>query len=194
MAGGPASSSAGRPSRRSFSSHPGDVRDWQRSLVSVGIEHGLPDETAVARIGDGRGDRVYDRNDKPAFTIFKEQRIEVPLSEMSPHLVDAPGCDWILLSGAQRLRPLPHRVSGHGEYRSGRAAQGGSTIAAAGSPVVSHPAKTMRRKIQELILASASSVRIRRTTSSALPTRCISVTAYGAEAASRGYFGKHALN
>src|SRR5262245_25808908 len=32
---------------------------------------------------------LYDRNDQPVFTIFKEQRIEVPLSKMSPNMIRA---------------------------------------------------------------------------------------------------------
>ena len=32
---------------------------------------------------------LYDRNNQPAFTIFQERRIERPLSDISPHLVDA---------------------------------------------------------------------------------------------------------
>src|SRR5262245_22886193 len=31
---------------------------------------------------------LFDRTDRPAFTIFKEQRIEVPLARVSPHLVN----------------------------------------------------------------------------------------------------------
>ena len=29
---------------------------------------------------------LYDVNNRPVFTIFKEYRIEVPLSQISPHL------------------------------------------------------------------------------------------------------------
>ncbi len=32
---------------------------------------------------------LFDRADRPAFTIFKEQRIDVPLARVSPHLVNA---------------------------------------------------------------------------------------------------------
>ena len=32
---------------------------------------------------------LYDVADRPVFTIFKEQRIEVPLAQMSPNLVNA---------------------------------------------------------------------------------------------------------
>src|SRR5688572_27519421 len=32
---------------------------------------------------------VYDRHDQPVFTIYKEQRIEVPLSRISPNMIRA---------------------------------------------------------------------------------------------------------
>ena len=32
---------------------------------------------------------ILDASDKPAFTIFKEQRLEVPIEQMSPNLIKA---------------------------------------------------------------------------------------------------------
>ena len=32
---------------------------------------------------------LFDAHDKPVFTIFKEQRIELPLEKMSPNLIKA---------------------------------------------------------------------------------------------------------
>ena len=44
---------------------------------------GLPDRLAIARIGEmDQATTVYDASDNLAFTIFKEQRIEVPLAEI----------------------------------------------------------------------------------------------------------------
>ena len=61
-------------------------------LVSftAGLRQGLPDKDAIARMGVmDQGTGVYDDNDQLAFTIFKEQRIEVPLSSISPYLIRA---------------------------------------------------------------------------------------------------------
>ena len=98
---------------------------------------------------------VYDAHDKLAFTIFNEQRIDVPLSDVSPHLVHAiiavedqrfythHGFDLIRIASAALAN-----------VRRGRAAQGGSTITqqlARQSFLTTD--KTIRRKLQELILA-----------------------------------------
>src|SRR5687767_6089781 len=45
---------------------------------------GLPDDEAIRRMGDmDQATAVYDRDDRLAFTIFKEQRIDVPLAAVS---------------------------------------------------------------------------------------------------------------
>src|SRR3954449_2514897 len=51
---------------------------------------GLPDRTALRGLGDmSQSTTLLDAADKPVFTIFKEQRIEVPLEKMSPNLIKA---------------------------------------------------------------------------------------------------------
>src|SRR4051812_5941465 len=55
-----------------------------------GLREGLPDVDALRRIGEmDQATAVYDDRDQLAFTIFKEQRIEVPLTEVSPNLTKA---------------------------------------------------------------------------------------------------------
>src|SRR5258708_39017159 len=55
-----------------------------------GLRDGLPEYDALSRMGDmDQATAVFDDHDQVAFTIFKEQRMEVPLSEISPHLVKA---------------------------------------------------------------------------------------------------------
>ena len=50
----------------------------------------LPDSAAIGRIGDmDQATRVFDADGRPAFTLYTEQRIEVPLSAVSPALVAA---------------------------------------------------------------------------------------------------------
>ena len=55
-----------------------------------GLRDGLPEYGALRRMGEmDQATAVFDDHDQIAFTIFKEQRMEVPLSEISPHLVKA---------------------------------------------------------------------------------------------------------
>src|SRR5215208_8360926 len=56
----------------------------------INLPKGLPDEAALSKIGEmDQATRVFDASDQLAFTIYKEQRIDVPLAEMSPHLIQA---------------------------------------------------------------------------------------------------------
>src|SRR5688500_16226776 len=51
---------------------------------------GVPDRGTVSRVTRmARSSVFYDHQGRPAFTIFKEQRIEVPLAQMSPNLTKA---------------------------------------------------------------------------------------------------------
>ena len=161
------------------------------------LQRTLPDEAAISRIGEmDQSTVVYDRDDTLAFTIFKEQRIEVGLGQMSPHLIDA-----IVATEDQRFRA--HRgfdlvriaSAALTNLRSGRAAQGGSTITQQlARQSFLTPAKTFRRKLQEVILAS----RIERMYSKDKILELYLNKVYfgdglhGVEAASRGYFNKHA--
>src|SRR5213594_3975765 len=55
-----------------------------------GLRKGLPDGDAIAQMGVmNEATSVFDSKDQLAFTVFKEQRIEVPLSEVSPNLIKA---------------------------------------------------------------------------------------------------------
>jgi len=163
----------------------------------VSLRRGLPDVDALRRIGEmDQATAVFDRHDELAFTIFKEQRIEVPLAEVSPNLRQA-----ILAIEDQRFYE-------HGGFdlvrigsamlaniRRGRLAQGGSTITQQlARQSFLTPDKTYRRKLQELILAA----RIERlyTKDQILELYLNKVYfgdgLYGVEAASRGFFAKHA--
>src|SRR6185295_15950197 len=52
-----------------------------------GLREGLPDRAAIERMGVmDQATSVFDNKDQLAFTIFKEQRIDVPLAEISPNL------------------------------------------------------------------------------------------------------------
>jgi penicillin-binding protein 1A len=163
----------------------------------ISLRRDLPDVEALRRIGEmDQATAVFDRNDQLAFTIFKEQRIEVPLTSVSPNLKNAilaiedqrfydhGGFDTIRIGSAMLAN-----------IRRGRLAQGGSTITQQlARQSFLTPDKTYRRKLQELILAA----RIERlyTKDQILEMYLNKVYfgdgRYGVEAAARGYFGKHA--
>jgi penicillin-binding protein 1A len=162
-----------------------------------GLQEGLPEYDALRRMGDmDQATAVFDDRDQLAFTIYKEQRIEVPLSDISPNLVKA-------VVAVEDQRFYDHRgfdvvrigSAALANARRGRRVQGGSTITQQlARQSFLTPDKTMHRKLQELILAA----RIERVYSKDqilelyLNKVYFGDGLYGVEAASRGYFGKHA--
>src|SRR6476620_1226943 len=124
---------------------------------SYELTAGLPDRQALKSIGDmAQATTIYDASDQPAFTIFKEQRLEVPIERVSPNLIKAvisvedqrfyehSGFDAILVAAAA-LR----------NFQTGRRGEGGSTITQqlARQSFLSRD-KTYRRKLKEVILAA----------------------------------------
>ena len=161
------------------------------------VTAGLPTASQVRGLGEmAQSTTIFDANDTPAFTIFKEQRIEIPFERMSPNLIKAVvsvedqrfyehnGVDFIRVAAAA-VRNLQER----------RRAEGGSTITQqlARQTFLSRD-KTYRRKLKEVILAA----HIEREYSKKdilemyLNKVYFGDGLYGVEAASRGYFGKHA--
>ena len=141
---------------------------------------------------------LYDVHGRPAFTIFKEQRIAVSLDRVSPHLVHA-----ILAVEDQRF--FEHggldvvRVAGAflTNLRSGRAAQGGSTLTqqlARQSFLTAE--KTYTRKMKEVIVAARIEREFEKREILQLYLNKVYFGdgLYGAEAASLGYFGKPAAD
>jgi penicillin-binding protein 1A len=159
------------------------------------VTHTLPGRAEVRSMGNmAQATVLYDAADRPVFTIFKEQRIEVPLGEMSPNLVNAVlsvedqrfyqhrGVDIVRILGAVLVN-LQH----------GRFAQGGSTITqqlARQSFLTLE--RSLTRKVKEVILAAL----IERTYSKEeilelyLNKVYFGDGFYGVEAAARGFFGK----
>jgi 1A family penicillin-binding protein len=158
---------------------------------------GMPERDAIRRIGDmDQATAVYDAADQFAFTIYKEQRIEVALSAISPHLIhailDIEDQRFYQHQGIDTIRIVSAAVA---NVRHLRVAQGGSTITQQlARQSFLRPDKTLRRKLQEAILAS----RIERLYEKPqilemyLNKVYFGDGLYGAEAASRGYFAKHA--
>jgi len=158
---------------------------------------GLPTKAQVRGLGEmAQATTIYDAHDAAVFTIFKEQRTEVPLERISPNLVkavlsvedqrfyDHNGVDLIRIAAAV-LR----------NFQEGRRAEGGSTITQqlARQSFLSRD-KTFRRKLKEVILAA----HIEREYSKKeilelyLNKVYFGDGFYGVEAASLGYFSKHA--
>src|SRR5215831_7774978 len=157
----------------------------------------LPGRGALNHIGEtAQSTLVYDTSDRAVSTIFNQQRIDVPLEDVSPNFVKA------LISvedqrfyehGAVDLRRI--FTAALADVARRRAAQGASTLTqqlARASFLT--PRRTLRRKLQEIVLAR----RIERQYSKHDILELYVNRVYfgnglwGIEAASLGYFGKHA--
>ena len=161
--------------------------------------HGLPDDAAIRHIGDtAQATIIFDAAGEAATTLSTQQRIDVPLERVSPHFVRA-----LIAVEDQRFYAHgavdPRRIAAaaFANVARGRNAQGASTLTqqlARASFLT--PQKTYRRKIQEVILAS----RIERQYSKPQILELYINRVYfgggfwGIEAASLGYFGKHAAD
>ena len=161
------------------------------------IATGLPTASELRGVGSmAQATTLYDANDRPAFSIFQERRIDAPLSAISPHLVRA-----IVAIEDQRFYDhggvdiIRIVAAASSNLRAGRAAQGGSTLTqqlARQSFLTTD--KTFRRKLKEAVLAW----RLEREFTKAqilemyLNKVYFGDGLYGAEAASLGFFGKHA--
>jgi penicillin-binding protein 1A len=160
----------------------------------IDLHSGLPDLEALRRIGDmQQATSVFDNKDKLAFTVFTEERIDVPLDEVSPDLIRAIVAVEDQVLRTWRLRSDPHGVGDARERPSGRKAQGGSTITQqlARQSFLSTD-KSFRRKFQELILAGRIETMYSKAQILELPQQSSLGRRTYVEAASRGYFGKHA--
>src|SRR5688572_8123403 len=101
-----------------------------------------------------RASVLFDRNDQAVFTIAKEHRIEVPLSELSPLLVKA-----VIAIEDRRFFEHdgydPIRIIGSAlaSVRAGSVVQGGSTITQQLARQSVGREKTLRRKVKEMLFA-----------------------------------------
>ena len=159
----------------------------------------MPTRAEVHDLGDmAQSTTILDAKDAPVFTIFKEQRIEIPFEKISPTLIDAViavedqrfydhnGIDLIRI-GAAVLRNV----------QEGRRAEGGSTITQqlARQSFLSRD-KTYRRKFREIILAAHIEREYAKKEILELYLNKVYFGdgLYGVEAASLGYFSKHATD
>src|SRR5688500_9559003 len=172
------------------------VAGWL-AWFSYDITAGLPDRSALRSIGNmAQSTTIFDAGNEPVFTIYKEQRIEVPFDQISSHLIKA-----VLSVEDQRF--YDHRgvdavrivAAFQRNMREGRRAEGGSTITQqlARQTFLSRD-KTYRRKAREVIVASYLESYYSKDDILELYLNKVYFGdgLYGVEAASRGYFGKSA--
>jgi penicillin-binding protein 1A len=163
------------------------------------LTRGLPDHQALREMGDMvQSTTIFDASDRPAFTIFKEQRIEVPLEKVSPNLIkaviaiedqrffDHSGIDAVRIGGAL-IKNL----------QSGRRSEGGSTITQQLARLTFlHRGKTYRRKLKEAIVSAYLENLYSKQEILAMYLNKVYFGdgLHGVEAAARGYFGKSAAD
>jgi penicillin-binding protein 1A len=161
------------------------------------VTSGLPEKEEVLGLGEmAQATTIYDAGDAPVFTIFKEQRLEVPFARISPNLIKA-----VVSVEDQRffehggIDPVRIAAAFINNVREGRRAEGGSTITQqlARQCFLSRD-KTFRRKIKEVILAAHIEREFSKQDILELYLNKVYFGdgLYGVEAASLGYFGRHA--
>ncbi len=163
----------------------------------VDLVRDLPDRATIAHIRSAsQATVVFDGSDRPASTIFKQERVDVPLEQVSADFVRA------LVSVEDR------RFYSHGPIDSRRivsaafsnllhlrARQGASTLTQQlARATFLTPRRTLRRKWQEIILARQIEQQYSKSQILELYANRVYFGngLWGIEAASLGYFGKHA--
>lgn len=155
----------------------------------------LPDPKLLESWTPPQASRVYDEKGRYYGSVGLQIRFYVPIEKIPPHVINAfvaaedqnfwrhPGIDPLSIIRALIVN-----------YKTGKVVQGGSTITQQlAKNLYLGPQRTLERKIKEILLA----IKIERT----FPKKKIlelylnqiylGSGAYGVEAASRTYFGKH---
>ena len=139
---------------------------------------------------------AFDRHGEPVFSYFVEQRIAVPLTQVSPHVIDA-----VLAIEDKRFRQHKGldavRIAGAAwrNIKARRIVQGGSTVTQQLARVSQlSPVRTYARKTREALLAARLEQRYSKDQilEQYLNTVYFGEGFYGIESASRGYFSKSA--
>jgi 1A family penicillin-binding protein len=168
-----------------------------RAWVTWDLLAAIPDRDQLRRVGEmAQATTLLDREDRPVFTIFKEQRIEIPLEQMSPLLVKAiisiEDQRFYEHHGVDTVRIVAAAVN---NVREGRRAQGGSTL----TQQLARQAfltldKSYRRKLKEVIVAAELEAEYSKQEILELYLNKVYFGdgLHGVEAASLGFFGKHA--
>lgn len=176
---------------------------WIGAAVTMRASWGVAAELAhagtLAAIGPHpQTTIVYDRENRPAFTFYIEQRVDVPLDRVSPHMIDA------LLSVEDRRFYSHHGLdlarifkAAWRNWRAGHILEGGSTLTQQLARLEQlTPRRTFERKIREATIAVRLEERYskQQILSAYLNAVYFGDGYYGVEAASQGYFGKPAAS
>jgi 1A family penicillin-binding protein len=138
---------------------------------------------------------LFDASDREVFTIAREHRIEVPLSQVSPTLIKAviaiEDRRFFEHDGFDPIRILGSALA---VIQAGEAVQGGSTITQQLARQSVGREKTLTRKLKELLFAAQLEHHFSKDEILELYLNKVYFGdgLYGVEAASRGYFGKKA--
>ena len=172
---------------------------WQCVRLSAAVAAELAEATQLAHLGPrAQTTIVLDRHGRPAFSYFVEQRIDVPLTQVSPRMIQA-----VLAVEDRRffrhrgLDPVRIAAAAWRNARAGRIVEGGSTITQQLVRVAQlTPARTFERKLREAMIAARLEQRYSKDEilEAYLNTVYFGEGYYGVEAASRGYFGKPAAD
>ena len=138
---------------------------------------------------------LLDAADREVFTIAKEHRIEVPLTEVSRVLIDAViAIEDRRFFDHEGLDPIRIAGSALAVLRAGEAVQGGSTITQQLARQSVGREKTLSRKVREMLFAAQLEHHLSKNEILELYLNKVYFGdgLYGVEAASRGYFGKKA--
>jgi penicillin-binding protein 1A len=170
---------------------------YQVARFSVAIASELTRANALTSISPrAQTTIVLDRQGKPAFAFYAEQRIDVTIDQVSRPMVDA-----IVAVEDRRFYSHygidPFRIVGAAvrNVRAGGVREGGSTITQQLARAIRlSPARTFDRKVREAMLALRLEQRYskQRILQEYLNTVYFGDGYYGVEAAARGYFGKNA--
>lgn len=160
----------------------------------------LKDLPSPTRLGNPsstpQSSKIYDRNGTLLYTVYtNKNRTQVPLSEIPKHAEDATIAiedKDFYKHGAIDVRGITRAFIAN---LSGKPTQGGSTLTQQliKSTLLS-PERTVQRKVKEIVLAFATEVIYSKSQILDMYLNQIPYggTAYGIEAASQSYFGKHA--
>src|SRR5688572_29571453 len=138
---------------------------------------------------------LFDAADREVFTIAKEQRIEVPLSQISPTLIKAVvAVEDRRFFEHEGFDPIRIVGSALAVIEAGEAVQGGSTITQQLARQSVGREKTLARKLKELLFAAQLEHHFTKDQILELYLNKVYYGdgLYGVEAASRGYFGNKA--
>ena len=176
---------------------------WSAAAVTVRARGAPPASSrhaaTLAEIGaHPQSTIVYDRQNRPVFTFYVEQRMDVPLDRVSPHMIDAllavedrrfyshHGLDPVRIVKAawRNWQRRPHRRGGQHHHAAARAARAADADA--------HLRRARSARVVASPCGSKSATPSRKSSTRYLNAVYFGDGYYGVEAASRGYFGKPA--